>query len=190
MWEKLERNEVLFLLIDLQEKFYPLIEKQVLKNAKDNILLTINMAKKLGIPMIGTEHCVKNLGTTDRDVLEIWEGPKFTDKVTFSCLGDDAFVNNLEKSGKQIIVVAGLETHICVLQTVIDLIERGNTVIVLSDGCLSSSRLKWENGLELIKQTGAYVLNAETFLFYLLKRADTVEFKYMVKLLKKLQCNK
>ena len=96
MWEKLERNEILFLLIDLQEKFYPLIEKQVLKNAKNNILLTINMAKKLGIPMIGTEHCVKNLGQTDKDVLEIWEGADFTDKATFSCLGDDAFVNNLD----------------------------------------------------------------------------------------------
>jgi hypothetical protein len=74
-----------------------------------------------------------------------------------------------------------------VLKTVLDLLERNYQVVVLKDAVVSSTELKWKNGIELMKEAGFQILNTETLLFYLLKRADTKEFKYLVKLLKEQQ---
>ena len=187
MWNKIKKENLFFVVVDLQEKFYPLIKAKVLKQARNNVLLTINMFKKLEIPMIGTEHYVKGLGPTDKEILNIWEGEAFTDKVTFSCLKDDSFNANLSKFKKPVAVVCGLETHICVLQTVIDLIDQNFEVIVLKDACVSSTKLRWENGMQLMEKAGAHILNTETLLFYLLQKAGTPEFKYMVSLIKDAQ---
>lgn len=184
MWRNINNDNSLFLVIDLQEKFYPLIKESVIDNARKNVLLVIKMFNKLGIPMIGTEHYVKGLGHTDQEILKIWEGPDFTDKVSFSCCRNEAFQENFKKNNKKYVIVAGLETHICVLQTVLDLIDQKYEVIVLPDVCVSSTKLRWKNGLELMKKAGAHIVNSESLLFYLLKRADSEEFKYMVKLLK------
>ncbi len=187
MWKQLKKENAVFVLIDFQEKFFPLLKKSHVKLVKKNIMLLINMFKRLEIPMIGTEHYQKGLGPTETDVLEAWAGPDFTGKMTFSCCGDDDFLKNLAQYDKRLVVVAGLETQICVLQTVLDLIEKKYTVVVLKDAVLSSTTLKWENGLELMKEAGAHILNTETLLFYLLKKAGTPEFKTMVNLLKEMK---
>ncbi|MCP4214462.1 MAG: isochorismatase family protein [bacterium] len=187
MWKELKNENVLFLLIDFQEKFFPLLKKKHVTLVRENISLLVKMFGELNIPMIGTEHYQKGLGPTDKEILDMWKGPEFSGKITFSCFGDEIFLKNLEADKRPIAVVAGLETQICVLQTVLDLLDNGYKVIVLKDAVLSSSTLKWENGLELMKEAGAHILNTETLLFYLLKRADTKEFKYLVKLLKEQQ---
>ena len=184
MWNNISADKLLLVLIDFQEKFFPLHKKSVIKLIKANILLLVKMFKTLAIPMIGTEHYVKGLGHTASDVLAVWSGAPLTDKITFSCCGNEKFLQNLETYSRPVVVVAGLETHICVLQTVLDLLARNYQVVVLKDAVVSSSRLKWENGLQLMKDAGAEILNTETLLFYLLKRADTQEFKYLVQLLK------
>ncbi len=183
MWKNISRDNVLFVLIDFQEKFFPILKKSVVKLVKANILLLIKMFKELNIPMIGTEHYVKGLGHTEKDVLKKWGDAPMTGKVIFNCCGDEKFLQNLEKNSRPVVVIAGLETHICVLQTVLDLLERNYQVVVLKDAVVSSTRLKWANGIQLMKEAGAHILNTETLLFYLLKRADTKEFKYLVKLL-------
>ncbi len=183
-WTDISKKNTLFLLIDFQEKFFPLLKKSMVKLTKTNILLLIHMFKEMGVPMIGTEHYVKGLGHTETDVLAAWDDAPMSDKVSFNCCGDDTFLKNLETYSRPFVAVAGLETHICVLQTVLDLLDRGCGVVVLEDAVVSSSKLKWENGIELMKEAGAFILNTETLLFYLLKRADTPEFKYLVKLLK------
>ncbi|MDQ1353751.1 MAG: hypothetical protein QG657_4058 [Acidobacteriota bacterium] len=177
----------MFVLIDFQEKFFPILDTQVVKLTKANILVLTKMFKTLKVPMIGTEHYVKGLGPTEKDILAAWGDAPMTDKTSFSCCGDDKFLENLEKNSRPFVVVAGLETQICVLQTVLDLLDRRYVVIVLEDAVISSTKLKWQNGLELMKEAGAYILDTETLLFYLLKRADTPEFKLLVKLLKEQQ---
>jgi nicotinamidase-related amidase len=184
VWKHISADRILFILIDFQEKFFPLLKKSVVKVVKANILLLIKMFKTLAIPMIGTEHYVKGLGHTEGDVLEAWASAPMTDKITFSCCGDETFLQNLETASRPLLVIAGLETHICVLQTVLDLLARNYQVVVPMDAVVSSSRLKWENGLQLMKDAGAAIINTETLLFYLLKRADSKEFKYLVQLLK------
>ncbi len=184
MWEKLNKDNVLFVLVDFQEKFFPILKDTNVNLAKKNILMTVKMFSKLEIPMIGTDHYRKGLGLTEQRVLTEWAGAEITDKITFSCCGSNLFLNDLDANKKPIAVIAGLETHICVLQTTLDLIKRGFEVVVLKDACLSSTKLRWENGLELMEKAGAAIMNTETVLFYLLGRADTPEFKYLVKLLK------
>ncbi len=187
MWKNISQDNILFVLIDFQETFFPTLKKSVVKLAKENILLLTKMFKKLGIPMIGTEHYVKGLGQTESDIRKEWDDAPMNDKITFNCCSDDTFLQNLKKYSRPVVVVAGLETHVCILQTVLDLLGQNYQVIVLKDAVVSSTKLKWENGIELMKEAGAYILNTETLLFYLLKRADTKEFKYLVQLLKKQQ---
>jgi nicotinamidase-related amidase len=188
-WKSISHENFLFLLIDFQEKFFPILKKKNVKLASANILMLTKMFKELKIPIIGTEHYIKGLGHTEKNILNVWGDAPMTDKISFSCCGDDMFLKNLETLSKPFIVVAGLETQICVLQTVLDLIDRDYKVIVLKDAVLSSTKLKWQNGLELMKEAGAYILNTETLLFYLLKRADSPEFKFLVKLLKEHQAS-
>jgi nicotinamidase-related amidase len=189
MWKNISPDNILLVLIDFQEKFFPILKKSVVKLVKANILLVIKMFAQLNIPMIGTEHYIKGLGHTEKDVLKEWGSAPMTGKIIFSCCGDEKFLQNFEKNSRPVVVIAGLETHICVLQTVLDLLERNYQVVVLKDAVVSSTKLKWENGIELMKEGGAQILNTETLLFYLLKRADTKEFKYLVKLLKEHQAS-
>ena len=184
IWDKISKENLLFVLVDYQEKFFPLIEEKYLKVSQKNIKLLVNMFSKMDIPMIGTDHYRKGLGLTDEEIRSIWTGETFKNKITFSCLRNDDFKEDFTKHEREIVVVCGLETHICVLQTVLDLRKKGKEVIVIKDGCLSSTTLRWENGLELAKEAGAHIMNAESLIFYLLERADTPDFKYLVKLLK------
>jgi nicotinamidase-related amidase len=186
MWNSINRDNALFLLIDFQEKFFKILNQDHVDSVRRNILLLVKMFDRLGIPMIGTEHYVKGLGHTDSQVLEHWKGEPFSDKVIFSCCGDPEFRQGIQNQKIPMVVVAGLETHICVLQTTLDLIADGYEVLVLMDACLSSTTLRWKNGLDLMKEAGASIINTETLLFHLLERAATPDFKYMVGLLKEL----
>jgi len=184
IWDKIKTENLLFILVDYQEKFFPLIEEKYLEVAQKNIMLIVQMFGKLGIPMVGTDHYRKGLGLTEKNILKNWTGETFKDKTTFSCLRNEEFVGDFDKYDREVVVLCGLETHICVLQTVLDLRRRGKEVIVLKDGCLSSTTLRWQNGLELARDAGAHIMNAESLIFYLLERAGTPEFKYLVQLLK------
>lgn len=184
IWDKITKENLLLVLVDYQEKFFPLIDQKHLDVAQKNIMLLVKMFGRMGIPMVGTDHYRKGLGLTEKNVLEHWSGESFKDKITFSCLRNEEFQSDFSENERDIVLVCGLETHICVLQTVLDLIRRGKEVIVIKDACLSSTTLRWENGLEMAKEAGAHIMNAESLLFYLLERADTPDFKFLVKLLK------
>lgn len=185
IFDSLKPENCFFVLIDFQEKFFPLIKKKHVQNAQSNVLMMVKMFKEMGIPMVGTDHYRKGLGLTDGEVLKEWSGAEFKDKSTFSALGCDELLKDLDNLGeRKIAFVAGLETHICVLQTTLDLIRKGYTPIVIADACLSSTTLKWKNGLKLAKDNGAVIMNFETVMFYLLQRIGTPEFKMLTGLLK------
>lgn len=185
IFDSLKPENCFFVLVDFQEKFFPLIKKKHVKNARANVLMMVKMFKEMGIPMVGTDHYRKGLGLTDSEVLKEWSGADFKDKSTFSALGCDALLKDIDNLGeRKIAFVAGLETHICVLQTTLDLIRKGHTPIIIPDACLSSTTLKWKNGLKLAKDNGAIIMNFETVMFYLLQRIGTPEFKMLTGLLK------
>ncbi|MBF0312596.1 MAG: isochorismatase family protein [Oligoflexia bacterium] len=184
MWKDLHFNNIAFTLIDFQTGFSPLMDPQIFSNARSNVQLITKMFRRAEVPLIGTEHYRKGLGPTDPILLEAWGENPMLDKITFSCCGQDSFVCTLEKFSRRVVVLAGLETHICVLQTALDLLDRNYKVITVTDAVLSSSKDKWKSGLNLMEKAGAELMTTETLLFYLLKRADTPDFKYLVQLLK------
>jgi nicotinamidase-related amidase len=184
-WNEVKPENCFFVQVDFQASFSGLVDKRIVRQAQSNLRLMLDMFALLDIPCIGTDHYRKGLGETMPEILEKWRGAEIRDKVTFSSLGCDELVKDLEKLGdRKIAIVAGIETHICVLQTALDLLRRGYEVLVVNDAVLSSSKLKWKNGLQLIRESGARVVNTETLIFYLLQRIDRPEFKPLVKLMK------
>ena len=84
MWDNITRDNVIFLLIDFQDRFFKILKRKHVTSVRRNLLLLIRMFDRLGIPMVGTEHYVKGLGHTDPVVQEAWTGEPFREKVIFS----------------------------------------------------------------------------------------------------------
>ncbi|HSE84034.1 MAG TPA: isochorismatase family protein, partial [Thermodesulfobacteriota bacterium] len=127
----------------------------------------------------------KGLGPTITEIREaVGEGFKPVEKLAFSCGRSPEFKTELKGTNRQEVLICGIETHVCVLQTVIDLINDGYKVYIPADAVASRKLLDWEKGVNLIEKAGATVGTTETFLFQLLERAGTDEFKKISKLLK------
>jgi len=106
------------------------------------------------------------------------------EKVAFSCCGAEGFWERLRATGAKQAVVAGLETHVCVLLTALDLLNAGYGVHVAADAVCSRTRERRQVGLDQLRQAGAVVTTTETVLFQLLRRADSDEFRTLQKLIK------
>jgi nicotinamidase-related amidase len=106
------------------------------------------------------------------------------EKVSFSCCGVEMFNNKLNQSGRKQVILTGIETHVCVLQTAGDLIQKGYGVHVVADAICSRRKLDWEIGLRWMEKKGAMISTTETIAFRLLKEAGTEEFRRLSKLLK------
>jgi nicotinamidase-related amidase len=174
-------EEVVFLIIDIQDRLVPSMKygEQVIQNT--NII--ISLAKKLGVPIIVTEQYPKGLGKTVSDVSNNLEGALTYAKTTFSGCTSEV-TSSLEGLGRKKIVITGMETHVCVFQTVRDLLDNGYQVFVVADAVCSRTKENYRNGLALMSSMGAVVTNTETVFFDLLKQADTPLFRELSKLIK------
>ncbi len=177
----LTKEESILMVIDIQEKLLLAMKhgKKVVKNT--NILLQI--AKALEIPVVVTEQYPKGLGNTVGDVMINTQEIKAYEKLTFSgCTSEVA--QELEKKDKGKVIIVGMETHVCVFQTVRELLRLGYQVFVVSDAVCSRSKENFKNGMSLMKDMGAVITNTETVFFDLMKEAGTPEFKELSKLIK------
>lgn len=178
---RLEKNDCLLLIIDLQEKLMRAMEdrERVYKNT--NLLIAV--AEQFNIPIYISEQYPAGLGSTVEEIKNKLNDYNYIEKTTFSICTDE---NNklFRESGKKTIIVCGSETHICVFQTVRDLIEQGYDVYVVGDAVCSRYKYNYYNGLDIMKEVGAFVSSTETVIFDLLKQAGTAEFKIISPLLK------
>lgn len=175
----LNKEEALLLVIDIQEKLVPVMKygEQVIE--KTNML--ISGATVLDIPVFVTEQYPKGLGSTVPEIL-IDESAKY-EKMTFSgCTAQ--VISSLKEKCRNKIIVAGMETHVCVFQTVRDLLALGYCVFVVSDAMCSRTKENYKNALALMRDMGAVVTNTETVIFDLLKESGTSQFKALSKLVK------
>lgn len=175
------RDEAVLLIVDIQDKLVPAMKygEKVIRNTNT----IISFAKKLGIPIIVTEQYPKGLGKTVSDVSSNLEGSLTYEKITFSgCTGE--VTSALNELGRKKIIVTGMETHICVFQTVRDLLTHGYQVFVVSDAVCSRTKENYQNGLSLMSSMGAVITNTETVFFDLMKEAGTPLFKELSKLIK------
>lgn len=176
-------EDTLALIIDFQERLLPVIHDS--ETVIQNSSILVKGLKALGVPMITTQQYTKGIGMTVTGIMDSM-GDDFTyyDKVTFSCAEDTEILHKIEESGKKNIIISGVEAHICVLQTVIDLISKGYNVILVED-CIGSRK---ENdravAIQRAAAEGAILTTYESILFELTRVAKTDVFKTISKLIK------
>jgi nicotinamidase-related amidase len=175
-----QEDSVLF-IIDIQEKLIPAMKQgdQVIKNAYT--LLTT--AQKLGIPVIATEQYPNGLGKTVPNLGSHIDPLSIFEKVSFSgCI--PGVVSTLKNLSRKKVIITGMETHVCVFQTVRDLLANDFEVFVASDAVCSRTEANYQSGLSMMAAMGAVISNTETIFFDLLKRAGTPVFKELSRLIK------
>ena len=171
----LDRNNTLLLVVDIQERLAAAMadRDKVVANAGH----LIAAAKLLGVPVVHTEQYPRGLGPTVPELRAALEPAAPIEKLTFDCCGEPTFAPALEATQRSTVVVCGMETHICVLQTVLGLLAQGLIVHVAADAVCSRDAENWRTALEFMRDAGAVVTCTETLMFQLLVRAGTPEFK-------------
>ena len=173
---KLDRARSAVLVIDIQSRLTPAMPPDTLARVVKYTRALCGAAKELGLPVLATEQYQKGLGPVVPEVREVLPSPPL-EKVHFSCGADPAFAAAREQTGRRQLIVCGMETHVCVFQTVRDLVAHGYEVHVCADAVSSRTEEHRRVGLELCREAGAVVTTAETAIFDLLHRAATEEFK-------------
>jgi len=180
---KLDRTKAVILVVDVQSKLAPVMPPDALARVVKYATALIGAGKELGIPVLGTEQYPKGLGPLIPELKEILPSPPLV-KMHFSCGADPAFAAALEKLGRRQVIVCGMETHVCVFQTVRDLVGMGYEVHLCADAVSSRQEVHRTSGIELCREAGAVITNAETVIFDLLHVAGTDEFKRVAPLVK------
>lgn len=169
----LTASQATLLVVDWQERLYAAMPEGVREAAlrqADNLCF---LALELSMPRLVTEQYPRGLGPT----LPALGLGGATEKLVFSAAQVPAVAQALQDSGRRQVLVTGMETHICVAQTVRDLLGAGYEPWVVADACLSRRKLDWRVGLEHMRALGAQVVTAEAALFALLGQAGTPLFK-------------
>lgn len=177
----LNKDEAVLMIIDIQGKLTPAMKKG--QNIINNTGILVSVAKCLDIPIIVTEQYPKGLGNTVEEIGVKLDGVTVFAKTKFTACIDEVNIE-LNKISRKKIIVTGMETHVCVFQTVRDLLSMGYDVFVANDCVCSRSEDNNKNGLLLMSEMGAVVTNAETIFFDLMKEAGTPLFKELSKLIK------
>jgi nicotinamidase-related amidase len=178
----LQTKETLLLIVDIQEKLFRSI------HAKEDMLANaqrlVKGARALGIPIIWAEQNPKGLGPTVPELAALLTGVAPISKFSFSCGQSEACMLALRTSGRRNVLIAGIETHICVYQTAMDLTAAGFAVEVVADACSSRTPQNTHIGLEKCRASGAAITSVETALFELLRVAEGPVFKEILNIVK------
>lgn len=176
----LHSNNILFIFIDLQKKLLDKIPQH--ERAISGAVLLMETAGILGIPMIVTTQYRKGLGDLAQEIGS--RSREVFDKTSFSCGADSGIKGEMEKHSCEWIAVAGVETHICVLQTTLDLLRGGKHVAVVADAVAARGERDHELGLRRMESAGALLVTSEMLIYELLGRADSAAFKQILPLIK------
>lgn len=180
----LEPEKAVLLVIDVQEKLCAAMDENALQQLTKNTGILLESANELALPVIFTEQYVKGLGPTLSELKQRAPAATCYEKLTFSCCGNEAFIDQMEESGRTQVIVSGMETHVCVLQTVIDLLGEGFDVHIVKDAVMSRSSDNKQTAIEAMVLAGAVPASTESVVFQLLKIAGTESFKKLSKLVK------
>ena len=175
-------DNTILVIIDVQGKLAHLMfEKESLFQ---NLQILIKGVKILGLPILWTEQTPEKIGPTIPEIAQILSPKRPISKISFSCCQNEMFMQEFKALNRKQILIAGIETHICIYQTTVDLINLGHKVQVVVDAVSSRTVKNKRVGLNRIKDTGASLTSVETALFELLKVAEGKEFKEILKLIK------
>ncbi len=170
--ELLDRNDCVLIVVDVQDKLISqIIHREQLIN---NIIRLVKFAKIIDIPVIVTEQ--EKLGDTVPEIMTELRNVKPIRKIYYSCFGSEGFVDNLRRLGRKTLILTGMETHICVMQTALQSLPHFK-VHVISDAVSSRFEINYEQGLERMHDCGVVISTTEMVIFELLRRAGTNEFR-------------
>jgi nicotinamidase-related amidase len=164
------------LVIDWQERLCAAMPPAVVEQNTRNVTHLLTLAARLDIPVVATEQYPQGLGPSVEAVRTLLPRPALP-KVSFSAVRDAAAAAALRESARTTVIVSGMETHVCVFQTVRDLLGAGYAVHVPTDAVVSRFERNWRGGLELLRDAGAVLTTTETVLFDLLKVGQGEAFK-------------
>lgn len=178
----LNENDCLIMVIDVQEK---LVASVFDKTISAKVAKLVNASKILNIPLILSEQYPKGLGATVAEVSEnLPEKTYVCEKTSFSLLKEDGILEKIKSYGKKQVIICGIETHICVYQTAVELINEGFEAVVMTDGCSSRKECEYKLGLRSMECAGARTASLEIILFELLRGAKHPKFKEVQALIK------
>jgi len=181
---RLDRRETALVVVDVQERLFGAMEPEQREAMVRNLKILGAAARRLAMPILVTEQYPKGLGHTLPEVREALGSVEPLSKVTFSGCAIEGFADGLRQRGVRAVVLAGVEAHVCVLMTALDLLADGFAVHVPWDAAASRTRANWEFGLTLLRTEGVVVTTTETVVFQLLRQADTDDFRALAPLLK------
>lgn len=176
------QQDTIALLIDIQERLLPVIdEKDEMMSSAIKFIKGLNI---LEIPIIPVRQYPKGLGDLAPEIRAALGDYEPEDKITFSAWGTPELADKIRATGKRTVLVFGIETHICVLQTVVDLISADYHVILVTDCVSSRKAYDKEIALRRAEQEGAVLSTSESILFELLQKAGSDTFKQISALVK------
>jgi nicotinamidase-related amidase len=180
----LEAEQCALIVVDIQQKLLPpIFNKEMLVR---NSQLLVRLAKILSIPIMMTTQYSKGLGATVLEVASLLPDVTAIDKLEFGCFGSDAFRAGLKSfpGSRNTLLLCGMETHICVMQTALGALNDGYLVHVASDAVSSRSEWNWRIGLDRMREAGAVISSTEMMMYELLRCSGTAQFKEMLSYLK------
>ena len=179
---RIKKENTIGVVIDIQSRLYPIIHDNETLTRHNRIL--ISGLRTLKVPIVVTQQYTQGLGGTIAEIEEVLGEFKHIEKTSFSCCDEPSFNEKLALSSKMYVIVCGIEAHVCVMQTVNDLIGQGYIPVVVED-CIGSRKPNDKKmAVKRMRQAGAIITTYESILFELLKYSGTDEFREISRLVK------
>ena len=178
----MDRKDTAAVLVDYQTRLAP--EMFEAKRTEEALIKVVKGLRALDVPIVVTTQYAKGLGHTTPELAEVLGDFEEIDKITFSCMGCEEFREKLEKTGKKTILLLGIESHCCVEQTCLELLDAGYKVYLAADCCSSRKETDYVYSVKRMGDQGAVITTAEAALFELLYSAKAPEFKAVSNIVK------
>lgn len=181
--QPLNARQCALVVIDIQEKLLPPIyeKERLIRNSQ----LLIRLANILSLPVVATTQYARGLGQIVPEIASLLPEVQPLDKLEFGCFGNGEFCSRVARlSGRNTLLLCGMETHICVLQTALGALNQGLIIHVAADAVSSRTELNWKLGLDRMRDAGAVISSTEMMIYELLGKSGSPEFKEILKYLK------
>ncbi|MDH5358196.1 MAG: hydrolase [Gammaproteobacteria bacterium] len=180
----LDASDSVLVVVDIQQKLAAAMPKGVRERVIEQVKVLSTAAHVLSVPVVVTEQYPKGLGSTESELMETFaEGTAVIEKTSFSCMKAEEFRQQIEKQKCKQIILTGMESHICILQTALDLQIQGFQVFVVEDAVSSRSKANQYNALQRMRLAGVVITNVDSVIFEWLGDAAHPEFKSLAKLI-------
>ena len=175
-------EDCVFVQVDIQERLFPFISNK--EELEKNLITLVKGLKLHEIPFIINEQYKKGIGETIPSLRDLVEEYPHFEKTTFSCCGNEDGLAAIKATGKKMVILAGIETHVCVLQTALDLLEEGLQPVLVTDCVNSRKESDKDMAIKRLIQAGVIPTTYESLLFELTVNAKHPVFKEISKLVK------